>query len=108
MINGKKFLSVVEEDARCQRESCQDTHMSVNGKKNAIFTRRQYFWVKFRGWIFLFIAIIILIIAYTKWSSMNSLEKTLMTIAEIFFTSFSFSDIKDQFKSYERYKSEME
>jgi len=82
--------------------------MSVNDKKNVTFTRRQYFWVKFRGWIFLFIAVLLLVIAYTKWRSMNSLEKTLMTIAEIFFSGFSLSDFRELFKSYKRYKKEKE
>jgi len=58
--------------------------------------------------IYISIAIILVIIAYTKWYSMNFLEKTLMTIAEILFSSFAFSDIKDLFKSYERYKKEKE
>jgi len=82
--------------------------MSVNDKKNVTFTRRQYFWAKLRGWLYIIIALLLLVIAYIKWDSMTSLEKTLMTISEFFFSSMSLSDIKDQFKSYERYKKEKE
>lgn len=59
-------------------------------------------------WIYLIILIGLFIIAYTKWNTLTWLEKALMTLLEILFTSFSLQDIKNQFKTYEEYKREQE
>jgi len=82
--------------------------MSIADKKIVILSKKQFLWRKFFACVFISIAIILGIIGYIKWYSMNPIGKALMTITEFFLLGFSFGDIKDQFKSYERYKKEKE